>query len=186
MEIALTWNLVLISAFVMLFAYHFLLGQSATIKLMLSIYISIMTADGIASILKKLLFDLSPGFQSVFGEIELEIFAALRIILLLIAIVILVVKSGFRVAIEKHDHWAVRTGIHAIFSMLSAILFLATILIYLSGNSFVEGMLFAREIKIYEESLIAQILIDYYQFWFSLPALTFLATSFVFEAKERD
>ena len=184
MEIALTWNLVLVSAFVMLFAYHFLLGQSATIKLMLSIYISILTADGIASIIKKFLFDLSPGFQKIFGELELEIFAALRIILLLFAIVVLVVKSGFHVSMERHEHWAVRTGIHAGFSMLSAILFLATVLIYLSGSSFVEGMLFAREIRIYEESFVAQILIDYYQFWFSLPALAFLASSFFFESKE--
>lgn len=184
MEIALTWNLVLISAFVMLFAYHFMLGQSATIKLMFSIYISIMTADGIASVIKKFFFDLSPGIQKLFEELELEIFATLRIILLLFAIAVLVIKSNFHVSMERHDHWAIRTGIHASFSMFSAILFLATVLVYLSGSSFVEGMLFAREIKIYEESFIAQILIDYYQFWFSLPALSFLASSFFFESKK--
>ena len=184
MEIALTWNLVLISAFVMLFAYHFLLGPSATIKLMLSIYISILTADGVAGLLKKFAFEASPGLQNIFGTIELEIFSAIRIVLLLFAVVVLVVKSNFHVAMERHDHWGVRIGIHSVFSMLSAILFLATILIYISGSSFVEGMLFAREIMIYEESLIAQVLIDYYQFWFSLPALAFLVISFFFKSKE--
>ncbi len=184
MEIALTWNLVLVSAFVILFAYHFLLGQSATIKLILSIYIAILTADGLSSIFKKFIFDLSPGVQQLMGEHEIEVFASIRIILLLLAVVVLVVKSGFHVSIERHNHWAVRTGIHAGFSALSAILLLSTLLIYLSGNSFVEGMLFAQEIQIYEESLVAQILIDYYQFWFSLPALAFLVTSFCFESKE--
>jgi len=60
-------------------------------------------------------------------------------------------------------------------------LFLSTMLIYLSGNSFVEGMLFAKEISIYEQSLLAQTLIDHYQLWFSLPAMSFLITSFLFE-----
>ncbi len=185
MEIALTWNLVLVSAFVMLFAYNFLLGQAATIKLILSIYIAILTTDGLAGGLKKFVFDVSPGFQKLVGDGgDSEIFVAIRIILLLIAIVILVVKSSFHVSVEKHEHWGMRTGIHAGFSLLSAILFLSTMLIYLSGNSFVEGMLFAKEITIYEESLIAQILIDYYQFWFSLPALAFLVTSFMFSSKE--
>ncbi len=184
MEIVLTWNLVLVSIFIMLFAYNFLLGQSATIKLILSIYIAIMTADGLAGALKKFVFDISPGFQSLFGESEAEIFAAIRISLLLFAIVILVVKSGFHVSMQKHEHWAMRTGLHAGFAALSALLFLSTMLIYLSGNSFVEGMLFAKDITIYEESLVAQILIDYYQFWFSLPALAFLISSFVFESKE--
>ncbi len=184
MEIALTWNLVLLSIFVMLFAYHFLLGQSATVKLILSIYIAIFTTDGIVSILQIIMFDSSPGMAMIFGEHKTEIITGIRIILFLLAVVILVVKSGFRISMDRHNHWAVRMGIHAGFSMLSAILFISTILIYLSGHSFVEGMLFAREIKIYEESLIAQILIDYYQFWFSLPAVAFLVSSFFFEAKD--
>lgn len=184
MELALTWNLVLLSVFVLLFAYGFLLGQNATIKLILSLYIAILTADGFAGILKRFVFDLSPGFQSLFGAHEVEIFSWIRILLLLFAVIIFVVKSGFHVILDLHDHWGIRLGILTLFSALSALLFISTILIYLSGNSFVEGMLMAHEIQIYEESLLAQILIDYYQFWFSLPAIAFLISSFFFETKE--
>ncbi len=184
MEIALTWNLVLVSAFVMLFAYNLLLGQSSTIKLIISIYISILAADGIAAFFKKVFIDLSPGVQAVMGEHETEVFSAVRIILLLVSIIILVIKSGFVISVDRHSHWGVRTGVHIGFAVLSAILFLATILIYLSGSSFSEGMLFAREIHIYEQSLVAQILIDYYQLWFTLPALAFVGSSFFFESKE--
>lgn len=184
MELALTWNLVLLSAFVLLFAYGFLLGQNATIKLILSLYIAILTADGFAGILKRFVFDLSPGFQKLLGTHEIEIFSWIRILLLLIAVVIFVVKSGFHVVLDLHDHWAMRFGVLTLFSAFSALLFISTILIYLSGNSFVEGMLLAHEIKIYEESFLAQILIDYYQFWFSLPAIAFLASSFLFESKK--
>ena len=184
MEIVLTWSLVLVSAFVMLFAYNFLLGQSATIKLILSIYIAILTTDGLASIVQKFFFDVSPGIQELIGDNDVGVMVALRLVIFLLAVVILVVKSGFRVVVERHKHWGVRMGIHAAFSFLSAVLFLSTILIYLGGYSFIEGMLFAHQVQIYEESLVAQILIDYYQFWFSLPAVAFLILSFCFEAKE--
>ncbi|MCK5460832.1 hypothetical protein KAI58_02515 [Candidatus Gracilibacteria bacterium] len=185
MEVALTWNLVLLSTFILLFAYNFLLGQNATIKLILSIYIAILTADGLAGILKQFVFDVSPGFQILLGENENVIFSWIRILLFLIAIIIFVVKSGFHVLLDKHDHWAMRLGIHSVFSILSAILFISTILIYMSGNSFVEGMVHAQEITIYKESLLAKILIDYYQFWFSLPAIAFLTTSFLFEPENK-
>jgi hypothetical protein len=184
MEFALTWNLVIFAAFIMLFAYNFLLGQNSTLKLILSIYIAILTSDGIAKILKEFIIDPSLGIQSLLGESSEHFFIGFRLIIFLTALVIFVVKGAFKISIEKHDHWALRTAIHSLFSVLSASLFLATVLIYLSGNSFVEGMLFAKEITIYQESLLARILIDYYQFWFSFPAIAFLITSFLFQDTE--
>ncbi len=185
MEIALSWNLVLVAAFVVLFAYNFLLGQNSTVKLILSIYIATLTADGVAAIIKQFVFDMSPGFQSLLHGNEESVFAGIRISLFLLAIVVFVVKGGFHIHLEKHDHWAARTAIHGGFAAISAALFLATILIYLSGNSFVEGMKNASQITIYHDSVFARILIDYYQFWFSIPAIAFLLTSFFFpQAKE--
>jgi hypothetical protein len=186
MEIALTWNLVILSVLVMLFAYNFLLGQNATIKPIISTYIAVLTADGVAQILKQFVLDPSPGMQKLFGENELEIFTSIRLVLFLVAIVILVVKGAFQISVEPHDHWALRTLIHALFSVFSAGLFLSTVLIYLSGNSFVEGMVAAREISIHEESYLAQILIDYYQVWFSLPAIAFLCSSFIMGKQENN
>ncbi len=186
MEIALTWDLVILSVLVMLFAYNFLLGQSSTIKLILSTYIAVFTADGVAMLLKRFLLDASPGFQQMFEGQEQEIFTAIRLGLFLVAIVIFVVKGAFSVDVERHDHWALQALIHTVFAALSAALFLSTILIYLSGNSFVEGMLRAPSISIHQESFLAQILIDYYQVWFSLPAIAFLVSSFLLPKKQTD
>lgn len=184
MDVILSWNLVLTAIFVLIFAYSFLLGQNSTVKLILSIYVAILTADGIAKILKEFIFDLSPGFQKLFGIHETEIFATIRLGLFLLAVVIFVVKGGVHIGLEKHDHWAMRTGIHTIFALLCTTIFLSTVLIYISGNSFVEGMGNATGIDIYKESALARILIDYYEFWFSLPAIAFLASSFIFDKGE--
>ena len=171
----------------MLFAYNFLLGQNATIKLILSMYIAVLTADGVARILQEILTVLSPALQSLIGSGSTQFFIFLRIAIFVLAIIVFVIKGGFHIHLEKHDHWAARTIIHATFSVLSAMLFVSTILIYLSGSSFAEGIILASEISIYQESLIAQILIDYYQIWFSLPAIGFLITSFFFpKATVRD
>lgn len=171
------------SILTMLFAYAFLLGQDKTIKLIISIYIAIMTADGVAALLKWMI-DTSPGLGKLLGAGQTDVFIAIRIILLLGAIVIFVIKGGFQIKLDYHDHWAARMGIHMAFAALSATLLVATGLIYLSGHSFVEGMIFAKDIQIYEQSLIAQIMIDYYQFWFSMPAVSFLVASFFFEPKK--
>lgn len=185
MEVALTWNLVILFVFVLLFAYSFMLGQDDTIKLILCIYIAILTADGVAGVLQEFVIDPSPGFQTLLGEKKIQIMAWMRIALFIFAVVVFAVKSGFNVLLDKHEKFVIRFAIHGWFSAMSALLFLSTMLIYLSGNSFVEGMLFAKEISIYEQSLLAQILIDYYQLWFSLPAISFLVTSFLFEKADR-
>ena len=181
MEVALTWNLVILSVFVLLFAYSFMLGQDDTIKLILCIYIAILTADGFAGVLQEFVIDPSPGFRALMADQRIEILAWMRIGLFILAVVLFAVKSGFHVMLDKHEKFVTRLAIHGWFSAMSALLFLSTMLIYLSGNSFVEGMLFAKEISIYEQSLLAQTLIDHYQLWFSLPAMSFLITSFLFE-----
>ncbi|MCB9809372.1 hypothetical protein H6771_00110 [Candidatus Peribacteria bacterium] len=179
MEILLNWDMVLFSAFVVLMAYNFILGQNATIKLLLSIYIAIMTADGVAIAIRKYLVDPSPGWQDLLGAHEDTFFITLRLGLFLLSIVLFVVKGGFQIAVEEHEHWAARMGLHGIFAALAALLFLSTVLIYVSGSSFVEGMLYAPDLSIYQESSMVRLLVDYYQLWFSLPGMCFLVASFV-------
>jgi len=181
MEFALSWDIVLMAVMIVLMAYNFILGQNATIKLILSIYIAILTADGIIVAIRQFLFDPSPGWQELMGSSADYIFTSVRLLVFLLAIVLFVIRGKFHVAVDSHDHWAGRMAVHALFAMFSAVLFLATVLIYLSGNSFVEGMMFAPDISIYADSLVARIMIDYYQLWFSLPAVVFLGASMVFE-----
>lgn len=185
MDLPLTWNVVLIAAFVLMFAYHFILGQDATVKMIISIYVAILTADGVGNILQTYVLDVAPGFQELVGSSKPVFYTALRLFLFLVCIVVFVVKGGLKIELEKHEHWAFRGALHAVFAVLSATLFIATILIYMSGNSFIEGMLVAPRIQIYQESTFAQILIDYYQVWFSLPAIAFFITSFFFEKDSR-
>jgi hypothetical protein len=115
---------------------------------------------------------------------ETGFYTSIRLLLFFIAIIVFVVKGGFHIKIEKHDHWAIRMIIHGVFSAMAVILFLSTILIYISGKSFVGGITEAGTISLYSKSYITQILIDYYQIWFTTPAMAFLISSFVLPAEE--
>jgi hypothetical protein len=158
-----------------------LLGQDSTLKLILSIYIATLTADGVARLLQEFIFEKSPAMTAWVGDSMDQMFLFVRLGLFLLAIVIFVVKGGFHIGLDKHDHWAARTAIHAIFSALSAMLFLATVLIFFSGNSFVDGLQSATQFSVYEQSSVARLLLGHYQVWFSLPAIGFLVSSFFFE-----
>lgn len=179
MDFSLSWDLVLIGIFLILFAYNFLLGQNGTLKLILSIYIAILTADGLTQIVQDFIILPSPNLSSIIIAHEVAFYTGLRLLLFFVAIVTFVVKGGFHIKIEPHDHWLVRLIIHGLFSAMAVILFLSTILLYISGKSFITGITEVHEISLYSESYITQMLIDYYQIWFTLPAMAFLISSFI-------
>jgi len=184
MDFALSWDLVLIGIFCILFAYNFLLGQNGTLKLILSIYIAILTADGMTQIIQDFVILPSPNLSGIVIDHEVGFYTALRLIIFFIAIVTFVVRGGFHIKIEAHDHWFARLVIHGIFSALAVILFLSTILLYISGKSFITGITEVTEISLYSQSYITQMLIDYYQIWFTTPAIAFLVSSFILPATE--
>jgi len=184
MEFSLSWDLVLIGIFGILFAYNFLLGQDGTLKLILSIYIAILTADGLTQILQDFVILPSPNLSSIVLEHEVGFYTGIRLVLFFIAIITFVTKGGFHIKIEPHDHWAMRLVIHALFSAMAVILFLSTILLYISGKSFITGITEVHEISMYSQSKLTQMLIDYYQIWFTLPAMAFLVSSFILPAEE--
>ncbi len=184
MEFSLSWDLVLLGIFGILFAYNFMLGQDGTLKLILAIYISILTADGLTQIIQDFIILPSPNLSALVIEHEVGFYTFLRLVLFFIAIIAFVVRGGFHIKIDPHDHWAIRLVIHALFSAMAVILFLSTILLYISGKSFITGITEAHQITMYSQSRITQMLIDYYQIWFTLPAMAFLVSSFILPAEE--
>ncbi len=179
MDFSLSWDFVLVGIFLILFAYNFLLGQNGTLKLILSTYIAILTSGGLTQIIQDFVVLPSPGLSAIVIEHEATFYTALRLIIFIITIIVFVVRGGFHIKIDKHDHWLIRLVIHAIFSALAVILFLSTLLIYISGKSFITGIVESSQIALYDTSHITKMLVDYYQIWFTLPAMAFLVSSFI-------
>lgn len=175
----LSWDIILIGGLIVLLSYNYILGQNATVKLIVSLYIAILTADGIVNSIRTYLVDPSPGWNEILGIHKDTVFIVARLLIFLATMVIFVIRGGFHISLTQHNNWVYRLSIHTVFALMASILMISTVLIYMSGASFVEGMIAASANPIHDSSVIARVFLDYYQIWFSLPAIAFLVMSFI-------
>ena len=151
---------------------------------MISTYISVLASDGVVGLIKALFFLPSEGLTNLVAENEGQVFMIMRVVFFFLGMVWLVSKGGFKISVGQYHHWSGRTIIHMIFSLLSTLLFLCTVLILLSGFSVFGGNIVEQGMEMYKESQILKGLIEYYQIWFSLPAVAFLFSSHFLDESE--
>lgn len=179
MEVALTWDLLIIIFFVVIMSYSYIVGQNGTIKIILSSYIAMLAANGIGNLLMKYLnlsepiiklVETSPEFNGVIFKIFLFILMTL----------ILVLKGGFIVDMGRHYPFPIRMLILTIFGFLSAGLMMSTVLVFIAGgaNGLVSGSLH-EVVQIPAQTVFVRSLIEYYNFWFAAPAVAFVIMSVV-------
>lgn len=186
----LSWDLFVIVVFAVIMAYSFIIGKSNTLKVIIGSYIAILTADGLGNLFKQYLLSskqvvLFLKFFGLGGEDKTMILV--KVLVFILAIVVISMKGNF----EVHDNGS-RGGIiglimNLIFGFLSAGLVISTLLIYVSGASFVGGTVSILNNTLaaaYADSQMVKLMIDNYNFWFALPAVSFLITS-LFNKKEQ-
>ena len=109
-------------------------------------------------------------------------------VMFIVAIVIISVRGGFLVDIEESNSSVVNNVINFAFGFLSAGLVVCTILIFISGMSFVLGEVTVPTsesiIDLYNSSRVVRIMIDNYNLWFALPAICLVVTSYFSKKKE--
>lgn len=178
MDISLNWDVVLIGIIILLFGYNFIIGQKANIKLIFGLYMAAFATDGLLS----LAFQALP--PNTLGESEENIFLITRLALFLFFNVIFVMKGAFQIALKEHDSWIVKLFLQMIFSASASILFIAFLLIGLSGHSFAEGLFPMAKIPMFAESQIAHLLVHRFIIWFTIPPIVFIISSFAFPNEE--
>lgn len=186
----LSWDLFVAVIFAVIIAYSFIIGKENTLKVIIGSYIAILTADGLGNLFKQYALASKDfvQFLKFFGlGSEDKTMILFKVLAFILAIVIISMKGGF----EVHSHFA-RGGVigiimNLIFGFLSAGLVVSTLLIYASGASFVGGnvsILNNTLASAYSESNMVKLMIDNYNFWFALPAVSFLVAS-LFNKKEQ-
>jgi hypothetical protein len=182
MAINLSWDLFIVVFFTLIIAYSFIIGKNRTVKVIIGTYLAILTADGLGNLLERYLVMPNPLFQSmpaIFTERALVLF---KIGVFLVAIVIVAVKGGFSVNLKEERTGILKVISNFCFGFLNAGLMISTILIYISGFSFVQGAFdFSASpvFEIYKQSQLVKIMVNNYNFWFSLPAIAFVFISLI-------
>lgn len=142
---------------------------------------AILAADGIGNIIQTYLLPQMPSIQGTEAD---QFLILAKIFVFILVIVLLSIKGGFYVDIMNEQSAVTRILATLSFGFINAGLIVSTILVYVSGSSFVGGSLKLSGVtNLYEESQMVRIMIDNYNIWFAIPAIAFVLIS-LFEPKE--
>ncbi len=181
MEIALSWDLFIISIFTLIVAYSFIIGIDRTIKTVIATYLGLLTADGLVNIIDTHILinqKVIQGFQFLGYQDPQGNLLMFKVIIFLAVVVILTIKGNFSVSLKSDRFKLYNPVFTGLFGVLNSGLIVSTLLLYLSGNSIIEPHYANTEVLgLYSNSHYVRILVDYYSFWFSLPVLLILFLS---------
>lgn len=178
MQVALTWDLLVIIFFVVIMSYSYIVGQNGTIKIILSSYVAMLAANGLGNLLVKYI-QLSQPLIKIFDTTADSNLVIFKIFVFIVMMLVLVLKGGFIIDMGRQASVLVRLLSVTIFGFLSAGLIMSTILVFIAGSS-VDGFMVStlqEAIKIPTQTLFVRSLIDYYNFWFAAPAIAFVLLS---------
>ena len=187
MEISLSWDLFVIVFFTVIIAYSFIIGRNQTLKIIISSYIAILAADGVGSLIERYFIGAEPvvpGLGFAQGESSLIV---LKIVIFVFTIVLITTRGRFQINMGSSNSSLMSLALTLTYGVLSAGLITSTILIYASGISLLAETAAAMNqavLNIYKESQLVRLMINNYNVWFSLPAITFVVSSFIGDGNE--
>ncbi len=187
MIVKLSWDLVILIFFTIIIAYSFIIGKNQTLKVIISTYIAILTADGLANLLNEYILEKTPVLRAFNLQAGDEVLIFIKIVVLIAAVVLISVKGEFDISLAEERNQGLRALNTFIVGFFNAGLIISTVMIYITGLSFIQpetGASNAAILSFYNQSNIAQALISNYNLWFFIPALAFVFYSFIQEKAE--
>lgn len=186
----LSWDLFVIVIFAVIIAYSFIIGKENTLKVIIGSYIAILTADGLGNLFRQYVLsskEIVVFFKFIGLANEDRTMILVKVLTFIAAIVIISMKGGFEIRGGSGRGGVVGLITTLLFGFLSAGLVISTLLIYVSGASFVGGNVSIINNTLaaaYSESSLIKLMIDNYNFWFAVPAVAFLLSS-LFNKREQ-
>jgi len=184
MEINLSWDLFVIVFFAVIIAYSFIIGRNQSLKIIIASYIAILTADGIGNLIKHYFISQNAAATTVGLASEEGDLVVIKIFIFVMTIVLVSTRGRFTMNMSRPNSSFMNIILTLTYGILSAGLITSTILIYTSGASLVSDsniILNEAVMAMYRDSKMVQTMINNYNIWFSLPAITFVISSFLGE-----
>jgi hypothetical protein len=183
MDIQLSWDLFILVFFVVIIAYSFIIGRDNTLKVILGTYVAAITADATGNIFGEYfsgsaLFMKLLKLASVGNEQEAIIFV--KVLVFITLVIFFAVKGAFDVTTVDDRSAPVRLVLLVVYAIMSAGLIISCILIFVSGVSFIgDGGDTPRTALwgIYNQSRLIRTMLGNSEFWFAIPAVSFLIHS---------
>lgn len=181
MDIKLSWDLFILVFFVVIVAYSFIIGRDNTLKVILGSYVAALAADATGNLFARYfggsdLFVKILKFAALGTEDEAVIFV--KVLIFVSLVILFAVRGAFTVSTQASSG-PTKLLVSIVYAVMSAGLIISTILVFVSGVSFVGGTSSGTSAwDVYQQSRFVQSMVQNSYIWFSVPALAFLIQSF--------
>jgi len=181
MQIALSWDLIVIIFFAVIVAYSFIVGKDESVKIIISSYISIVAIQAIGNLL-SLLSSQSTSIMELLGfGLSADIISIIKLILFVAMIIFLAIRGGFEMDYEQEVGGMWEPVITAAFGFATAGLLLTALLTYIAAKPLLDFSLASAPLlqPLLVGSSLVQIMVTYQNLWFSIPAILLLVVGFI-------
>jgi hypothetical protein len=177
MEIALSWDLLVIVFFAVVVAYSFIVGKDESVKIVIATYITTIAVQGIGNIL---IFGSNnlPGFFGFLGfEPNMTAISTIKIVAFVLLIILLAIRGGFSLSYEREVEGIWQTALTGVFGFSTAGLLLCSLLTYVAARPILDSAIAQSPslAPLLAQSQLVQIMVIYQDVWFALPAFLLLA-----------
>lgn len=192
MDLRLTWDLFILVFFAIIIAYSFILGKDATLKIILGSYASALGADAAGNLFNMYLVNSKPlvkAIETVGLSGPKDAAIVVKIVIFVTLLIFLTIKGSFSVQAHGGKSSPMRVLFTGIYGFLSAALIVSTILMYISGISFITGSFEPGPASILAAnsgSPFIQKMLDFYNLWFLLPVVAMVIGSFLLNNDESE
>lgn len=177
------WDISFLILIGSLFVFHFIFGKTLNIRLIIALYISLFVTEGLVDMVSILIPPMPPAPLSL---LHIDPVSILRLGLLFSIHILLLFREPFSFHPKKPQHWSLRLILHSLFSLSAALFLPATILLFFSGYSFLDGFnLPIDPHNFYPGALIPPFLLLYYKVFFMFPAFCWVLATLFFPRKTK-
>lgn len=176
MELALTWDLLVIVFFAVVVAYSFIVGKDEAVKIIIASYVSIVAVQAAGNLLDLLLGESQPVAAFLGLGFDATVLSTVKLVLFVAAIIGLAVAGGFEMHYARPLPGFWEPVATAVFGFVTAGLLLSALLTFVAARPILDqGLASAAYLSpLLIGSPLVRIMVDYQNVWFALPALLLL------------
>ncbi|PIP65189.1 hypothetical protein COU77_00810 [Candidatus Peregrinibacteria bacterium CG10_big_fil_rev_8_21_14_0_10_49_16] len=179
MQVTLTWDLLIIIFFAIVMTYSLIIGRNESIKIITATYIATIVTHGVGGYIEQLSQQSHIILRTLGIAIDSTTILAIKLLVFIVTIVLIAVQGG--IDVDYEDSGATDTGIAAVLGFATAALLLINLFTVLGQLPLLDPRMTTIPplLTVAKQSLLAATMISYQHFWFTLPALILIATSFI-------
>lgn len=181
MEIALSWDLIVIIFFAVILAYSFIVGKDESVKIIIASYIAIVAVQAIGNLLGMLSLQSSSIVSMLGFAMDQDIISIIKLVLFIVMIIFIAIKGGFEMQYAKDLSGTWEPVVTGAFGFATAGLLLSALLTYVAAKPLLDSSLGMAPLlqPLLRGSTLVNIMVDYQNVWFCLPAILLLTVGII-------